>query len=334
MSDGGILKILVIGGTAFLGRTFVSIAAERGHELTLFKRGQRNPGVFPDIEHIQGDRAADMDKLAGRSWDAVLDTCGYFPRIVRMSAEALKDSVGRYCFISSISVYTDLSSPPSEETPVGKIEDETFEEITGENYGPLKALCEDAIREVFGDRTLIVRPGLIVGPYDPSDRFTYWPLRFARGGDVLVPDQKQQPVQVIDVRDLAAWILSLFEHGISGTFNATGPVEPLSLEEFLTLGVPAIGEECRFVWVDPAFLEEQKVEPWSDLPVVLPFDGESWNMSLSNIDRALETGLTFRPLSETYCDTLAWARERGEVVMKAGLTQEREAELLATWRTR
>ena len=205
------MKILIIGGTRFLGRHLVNSARARGHDVTLFNRGMTNPNLFRNVDMIQGDREKDLDQLSGQ-WDAVIDTCGYFPRIVRMSAEALKDKVDQYVFISSISVYADFKKININESyPVGKIEDETMEQITGESYGPLKALCEKAVQDVFGINSLIIRPGLIVGPHDPTDRFTYWPVRIARGGDVLVPDNPNALTQIIDVRDLSDFIIHLVE---------------------------------------------------------------------------------------------------------------------------
>src|SRR5262245_53013995 len=195
------MKILIIGGTRFLGRHLVDAALARGHEVTLFNRGKSNPDLFLTIETILGDREHDLNKLTqvGREWDAVIDTSGYVPRIVRLSAQSLERSVKRYVFISSISVYADFKKIGIDENdPVGKIEDESFEEITGESYGPLKALCEKAVQEIYKDRALVIRPGLIVGPNDSTDRFTYWPVRVARGGDVLAPEKPDAPIQVVD----------------------------------------------------------------------------------------------------------------------------------------
>ena len=228
------MKILIIGGTRFLGRHLVNSARARRHEVTLFNRGKTNPNLFWQVEKIQGDREKDLDQLTGRNWDAVIDTCGYFPRIVRMSAEALKGKVENYVFISSISVYSAFSKIGiNESDPVGKIEDETMEEITGESYGPLKALCEKAVQEVFGMDSLVIRPGLIVGPHDPTDRFTYWPVRVARGGSILAPEKPDLPIQIIDARDLADFIIKLIEQNVSGVFNATGPDHALTLGSML-----------------------------------------------------------------------------------------------------
>ncbi|MEW6402172.1 MAG: NAD-dependent epimerase/dehydratase family protein, partial [Chloroflexota bacterium] len=206
------MKILIIGGTRFLGRHLVNSARARGHEVTLFNRGQTNPDLFRRVEKIWGDREKDLDQLKGRNWDAVIDTCGYVPRVVRMSAEALKESVENYVFISSLSIYPDFRKRGLNETdPVAKLQDESVEEVTGETYGPLKALCERVVQDVFGIDSLVIRPGLIVGPHDPTDRFTYWPVRVARGGDVLAPDGPDAFTQFIDARDLADFIVELLQ---------------------------------------------------------------------------------------------------------------------------
>ncbi|HEY3475628.1 MAG TPA: NAD-dependent epimerase/dehydratase family protein, partial [Anaerolineales bacterium] len=229
------MRILIIGGTHFLGRQLVESALARSHDVTLFNRGKSNPGLFPQLETIIGDREKDVEKLKDRIWDAVIDTSGYFPRIVRLSAEVLEPTVSRYVFISSISVYDNFSKVGiNEMDPVGKIENETVEEITGETYGPLKALCEQTVQDIFGlDRTLIVRPGLIVGPHDPTDRFTYWPVRVARGGDVLAPEKPEAAIQIIDVRDLSDFIIKLIQDNAFGVYNATGPDYELTLGRLL-----------------------------------------------------------------------------------------------------
>ena len=326
------MRILIIGGTVFLGRHLVDAAQARNHEVTIFHRGKSNPGLFPQVETILGDREGDLNRLEGRIWDAVIDTSGYFPRIVRLSAQVLEPNVSRYVFISSISVYQDFSKAGIDESdPVAKIQDETVEEITGETYGALKALCEEAVREIYGlERSLIIRPGLIVGPHDPTDRFTYWPVRVARGGDVLVPDQPEAPVQVIDVRDLAEWTIRLIEQNASGTYNATGPDYELTLGKLLEVSKQVSGSNARFRGASVEFLDQNKVQPWSDLPVWVPDDEESAGFSRVDVSKAIQTGLTFRPIQETIRDTLEWARSRPpDHQWKAGLTPEREAEALA-----
>ena len=229
------MKLLILGGTKYLGRHLTESALERGHEVTLFNRGRENPDLFHGkVEKLVGDRDGDLAALKGRKWDAVIDTSGYFPRVVKDSARLLADTVDHYTFISTISVYEDFSQPGIEETaPVGKLEDETVEDIGAGAYGPLKALCEQAVEEVMPGRSLIVRPGLIVGPYDPTDRFTYWPSRIAKGGEVLAPGDGTSPVQFIDARDLAEWVLTMTERKQTGVFNATGPEERLEMKGFL-----------------------------------------------------------------------------------------------------
>ena len=327
------MRILIIGGTVFLGRHLVESALARNHEVTIFHRGKSNPGLFPQVETILGDREKDIEKLRGQIWDTVIDTSGYFPRIVRLSAQVLEPNVSRYVFISSVSVYQDFSKVGiNESDPVAKIQDETVEKITGETYGALKALCEETVRDIYGlDRSLIIRPGLIVGPHDPTDRFTYWPVRVARGGDVLVPDQPEAPVQIIDARDLADWIIRLIEQHGSGTYNATGPDYELTLGKLLEVSKQVSGSDARFRWAGVDFLNQNQIAPWSDLPVWVPDDEESAGFSRVDVSKAIQAGLTFRPLEETVRDTLEWAQSRpADHKWGAGLATEREAEVLAT----
>jgi len=325
------MKILIIGGTKFLGRHLVDSALVGGHEVTLFNRGKTNPNLFPRVETILGDREHDLDKLSGRIWEAVIDTSGYLPRIVRLSAEVLEANVSRYVFISSLSVYADFRKIGIDESyPVGKIEGESIEEITGETYGPLKALCEKAVREIHGKRALIIRPGLIVGPHDPTDRFTYWPVRVARGGDVLAPQKPDVPTQIIDVRDLADFIIKLIEENASGVYNATGPDYELTFARLLEVSKQVSGSDANFKWAGVEFLNQNKVEAWSDMPAWIPDDEEGLGFSRIDISKAVKAGLKFRPLEDTVRDTLEWAKTRpSEHEWKAGLTPEREAEVLA-----
>ncbi len=323
------MKILIIGGTRFLGRHLVESALAREHEVTLFNRGKSNPDLFKQVQTIRGDREKDLDQVSG-AYDAVIDTCGYFPRIVRMSAEALKEKVRSYIFISSISVYDGFSKIGiNESDPVGKIADETIEEITGESYGPLKALCEKAVQDVFGDRALIVRPGLIVGPHDPTDRFTYWPVRVARGGDVLTPEKPEIPIQVIDVRDLADFIVELIQQNVSGVFNATGPEHELTLGAMLDTCKQVSASDADFKWASVEFLEKNKVAPWSDMPVWVPDAPEDAGFSRVDISKAIRAGLKFTPLEATIRGTLEWEKSRpSDHEWRAGLKPEREKELL------
>ncbi len=323
------MKILIIGGTRFLGRNLVDAAFARGHDLTLFNRGKTNPNLFPNIKTISGDREKDLHQLTGR-YDAVIDTCGYFPRVVGLSAQALKNSADSYVFISSISAYADNKTIGMDENyAVAKIEDETMEEITGESYGALKALCEQTVQNIFGERALIIRPGLIVGPHDHTDRFSYWSLRVARGGDVLAPENPNVPVQIIDVRDLSEFIIKQVEQKSTGIYNATGPQQPIPFGEMLEACKRVSKSDANFKWASVEFLEKNNIEPWSDMPVWLPDTEEYAGFSRVNISKAMNAGLTFRPLDETIKDTLAWAITRPmDYELKAGLKPEREKELL------
>jgi 2'-hydroxyisoflavone reductase len=324
------MKILVIGGTRFLGRHLVNSARAHRHEVTLFNRGMTNPNIFLSVEKIQGDREKDLDRLSGRKWDAVIDTCGYVPRIVKMSAEALKDAVESYVFISSLSVYASFEKIGiNESDPVGKLEDETVEEINGETYGPLKALCEKAVQEVFRIDSVIIRPGLIVGPHDPTDRFTYWPMRVARGGDVLAPDRPEAPTQIIDARDLADFIIELVQQNTSGIFNATGPDYELTLGGMLDTCKRVSGSDANFKWAPVEFLNRNDVLPWSDLPAWVPDSGEEAGFARVDISKAINAGLTFLPLEDTIRETLKWSSTRpADHAWLAGLKPEREKELL------
>jgi len=325
------MNILIIGGTKFLGRHLVDSALARGYNVTLFNRGKTNPGLFPHVETILGDREDDIEKLTGRAWDAVIDVAGYLPRIVRLSASGLERSVGRYVFISSISAYADFKKVGIHESDsVGKIEDETFEEITGESYGPLKALCEKTVLDLYGDRGLVIRPGLIVGPNDPTDRFTYWPVRVARGGEVLTPEKPEVPVQVVDVRDLSDFIIKLIEANASGIYNATGPDHELTFGAMLEACKKVSDRDAHFNWASAEFLKAHNVEEWSDMPVWVPDNEENQGFSRVDVSKAIKAGLTFRPLEETVRDTIEWAKTRpADHEWRAGLTKEKEDEVLA-----
>lgn len=330
------MELLIIGGTIFLGRYLVESALERGHRVTLFNRGQHSPELFPEVEKLRGDRDGGLDALRGRRWDAVIDTCGYVPRIVRASAELLAGAVDHYTFISSISVYAKLDRPGmDEQAELGRLDDETVEQITGETYGPLKVLCERAVEQALPGRALIVRPGLIVGPHDVSDRFPYWPRRVARGGEVLAPGHPRVLTQIIDVRDLADWTVAMAERRATGAYNATGPAAPLTMGEVLETCREVTGSDARFTWVDDAFLLGQGVGPWMELPLWVPEEPDSAGFSAVDCSRAIGAGLTFRPLADTVRATLAWDAARpADTPRRAGLAAEREAQVLAAWHTR
>ncbi len=329
------MRLLILGGTVFLGRALVESAQARGHEVTLFNRGKHNPDLFPEVEKLRGDRETDLSALDGRHWDAVIDTCGYVPRVVRASAEKLADAVEHYTFISSISVYSDFSEPDMDENgPLGTLEDPTVEEITGETYGPLKVLCEQAAEEAIPGRTLSLRAGLIVGPHDPSDRFTYWPHRVAQGGDVLAPDDPELPVQFIDVRDLAEWNIRMVEAGKAGIYNATGPDYPLSMGRLLETCRDVSASGANLVWMDEAFLLANEAQPWSEIPLWVPAS-EGAGFSAINCAKAIADGLTFRSIADMVRDTLAWDATRpSDTAFRAGLTPEKEQQLLEAWRNR
>ncbi len=332
------MKLLILGGTVFLGRHLVEAALERGHQVTLFNRGQHNPELFPNVEKLRGDRDPNVGEglfaLAGRRWDVVIDTCGYIPRIVQASAELLAGAVARYVFISSLSVYADFSQPGMDESaPVAVLEDPTVEKVTGETYGPLKALCEQAAEAALPGRVLNIRPGLIVGPHDPTDRFTYWPVRVGRGGQVLCPSGPDYPEEMIDARDLAEWTIRMAEEGKTGVYNATGPDYDLTLGEILETSRRVSGSDAAFVWVDSEFLLKQGVQPWMEMPLWIGESPEYAGFARVSCSRAVADGLTYRPLAETIQDTLDWAASRPEdYEWRAGLTAEKEAELLNKWR--
>lgn len=327
------MKLLILGGTIFLGPHLVEMALAHGHEVTLFNRGQHHPDLFPEAEKLRGDRDGNLDALRGRRWDAVIDTCGYVPRIARASAEVLANAVDHYTFISTISVYEYLRQTALDEgSPVSRLSDPTVEEIGGGNYGALKVLCEEAVEEVMPGRVLVVRPGLIVGPHDPTDRFTYWPVRLAAGGDVLAPGPAERPVQYIDVRDLAGWTLRMVEAKRTGIFNATGPARPLPMGEFLKTCQAVTSNDAQLTWVSEEFLLAEGVEPFTQLPLWLPDEAEAMNRT--DIRKASAAGLTFRSLERTLRDTLDWHASRpAPHPLRAGLPAEREAELLHAWHT-
>jgi 2'-hydroxyisoflavone reductase len=331
-------KILILGGTGFLGPQIVEGAKPRGHVLTLFNRGRTRPDLFPDIEKLRGDRDGDLKALEGRKWDAVVDTSGNVPRIVKASADLLAPNVSHYIYVSSVSVYSDTSKPGMDETaPVGKLDDPKVEKIDERTYGPLKALSEQAAETAMPGRVAVVRPGLIVGPEDPSDRFTYWPVRVARGGEVLAPGSPTDPIQLIDVRDLGRWIVTLIENKTTGVFNALGPEKQLTIGETLDACKTASGSDAKFVWGDWAFLQSEKVSPWSDMPAWVPSEGEYAGFAKISNARAVKAGLTFRPILDTAKDTLAWFKtlpEERRSKLRAGIKPEREAEVLAALKKR
>jgi 2'-hydroxyisoflavone reductase len=328
------LRILILGGTGFLGPHLVENARARGHTVTLFNRGKTHPELFPDLEKLRGDRNGQLDALKGRKWEAAIDTSGYVPRIVKMSAELLAPAVKQYVFISSISVFPDDVKPGADEgTPTQQLTEPGSEEVR-KHYGALKALCEQAAEAAMPGRTANVRPGLIVGPGDPTDRYTYWPVRIDRGGEALAPGSPDDPVQYVDARDLAAWIVQAVERGTAGVFNATGPERPLGIGAMLASCAKASAKPASLTWVPEKFLEEHKVSAWDDMPV---WTGSSGGFSRIDCTKAVRSGLRFRSAEETARDTLAFWKtlpvdRRNKP--RAGLSAEREQEVLAAWKAR
>ena len=328
-------RLLILGGTSFLGPQIVAAAREGGWTITLFNRGKTNPHLFPDLEKLRGDRDGDLGALKGRRFDVVVDTSGYIPRHVRDSATLLKDAVNQYMFVSTISVYAEGAKSRIDETsPVGKLDDETVEQVTGGSYGPLKALCERAAETAMPGRVTVVRPGLIVGPGDPTDRFTYWPVRVGRGGEVLAPGSPADPVQFIDVRDLAEWIVRVAGARTTGVFNATGPKDELGIGALLETCKTGTSSEATFTWVDAAFLEKKEVSPWSDMPLWVPPGGDLAAFARVSSAKAIAKGLTFRPVVETVRATWEWWKEQPEErrrALRSGIKPEAEAGVLAAW---
>ncbi|HEY8559315.1 MAG TPA: NAD-dependent epimerase/dehydratase family protein [Pyrinomonadaceae bacterium] len=341
------MRILIIGGTKFLGRHLIDAALKNNHEVTLFNRGRKYlDDALEAVEQIHGDRNADLEKLAGRNWDVCIDTCGYLPQSVKASAEFLREAVDQYIFVSSISAYKDFAEADFDETaPLAELTAEQRERLAridprgeltgpvlGDMYGALKALCERAAENAMPGRTLIVRPGLIVGEYDWTDRFTYWVVRAARGGEVLAPGNPERSVQFIDARDLAGWMIEMAEKNRTGVFNANGKPFALTFGKLLEEIKTATGSDARFTWATEEFLRAENVEPWGDMPLYLYESDESWRGFLAaNVDRALENGLSFSPLRDTILSTLNWRKTIPDE-LKAGISAEREKGLLEKWR--
>lgn len=332
------MKLLILGGTGFLGPHIVEAALARQHTPTLFNRGRTNPKLFPDLEKLHGDRDPNRGEgikaLEGRQWDAAVDTSGYVPRIVKASAELLSKNIKHYVFISTVSVYNDLSKSGTDETgSVGKLDDPTTERVTGEAYGPLKALCEQAAEIAMPGRVANIRPGLIVGPGDPTDRFTYWPVRLDRGGEVLAPGDPEAPVQFIDARDLAEFIIKVIEDGHTGVYNALGPRHPFPMAAMLYGCKAVTTSDARLTWVEQDFLLQQGAGPWMELPLWVPNTPDTAGFSRVSNAKAVSVGMKFRPFAETAGDTLAWAKTlAADHKWGAGLDPEKEKRILEAWR--
>lgn len=330
------LRVLIFGGTGFIGPHFVEVLRARGHKLTLFNRGKRNPKLFPDVETLLGDRngpaAAVTDALKGRDWDVVIDNSGYTPKQVKVTTDALKGHAQHYIFVSSISVYADLTRPGiDEDYKLATLADPTTEEITDATYGALKALCEKGVEQAFGAHSAIIRPTYIVGPGDSSDRFTYWPVRTSQGGVMLAPGKASDPVQFIDVRDLAEFMRGCVEQRFSGSYNACNPPGSVTMGDLLETSKRVSGADTQFVWAPAEFLQKHKAIETGEITIWSPPVGEFAGANLVSSARAVANGLRFRPLETTVRDTLAWHRKRPteqQQKLRAGLTPQREAELL------
>jgi 2'-hydroxyisoflavone reductase len=339
------LRILILGGTGFIGPHEVTYALARGHNLTLFNRG-KSPHAWPgQVEELLGNRnSGDLKALEGREWDVCIDNPTTLPFWVRDAGKVLRGKVGQYIFISTISVYAANDAPADETAPVAKYTgadpmaetSDTLKAHMGDLYGPLKALSEAEAEKQFPGMTTVIRPGLIAGPGDETDRFTYWPVRLARGGEVAAPGDGSDPVQLIDARDLAEWTIRMAEARTFGVFNATGPAAATTMEHMLAVTGAAIKAQDKLVWIPAGFLDAQKISAWSDMPVWVPAQGDSAGFARRSIARATAAGLTFRRLGVTAVDTLAWFKTQPperQAKLKAGLTPEREADLLAKWKS-
>lgn len=341
------MDILILGGSRFLGRFLVEKALEKGHNVTLFNRGS-NQDIFPEIEQLKGDRDGDLEQLKGRKWDAVIDTCGFIPRTVSKSSKLL-NHVQHYTYISSCSVYKDQYEPGIDESgEIQTLDDEKVEEITrgtagpiyNEYYGHLKTMSEIAAEKELPGKVLAIRAGLIVGPYDYSDRLPYWVKRISEGGEILAPGRPERQIQFIDVKDLAQWIIQMIEQNTTGIFNATGPDYSLTMGQFLEECKRVSCSDADFTWVSESFLMDNQVGAWGEMPLwipeeyPLPGSEKPWNGFLAiNNKKAIQNGLTFRPLSETIKDILKWEQNRPEgVERKAGMERQRETELLESWK--
>ncbi|OLS26072.1 MAG: hypothetical protein HeimC2_16940 [Candidatus Heimdallarchaeota archaeon LC_2] len=325
------MDILIIGGTKFLGRALVDAILNKGHNLTLFNRGHTSPEIYQNIEQIHGDRDGEISALGSKKWDVVIDTCGYVPRVVKQSVDFLKDKVKTYVFISTISVYTENEEVNKDENAeIIELEDKNTEDImaSAENYGGLKFLCEEEVINGF-DNSIIIRPGLIVGPYDPTNRFTYWPVRIRKGGKILVNNDETYPIQIIDVRDLANFTLHLIENQNSGIYNATGLDYQLTISKLFAVCKLFTGTDLEFVKVNDQWLIDNEVQPWMELPLWIPSESGKALMQV-NIEKGIKNGLTFRSLKETVRDTLDWydVINGDDLDWPAGLKSEREEELI------
>jgi len=336
------LRILMLGGTRFIGIHMTELALKRGHVVTLFNRGQTNPQLFPKLERLQGDRDGQLDALRGRKWDVVIDDSGFVPRHVALSAQLLAPNVRQYLFVSSVSVYASFATAPDEDSPLGKLADASTEKVDENTYGPLKALCEQAAEAALPGRVTVLRPGYIVGPDDNSDRFTYWPVRAARGGEMLAPDSPGDGIQFVDVRDLARFTLDAVENNTVGTFNVVSPPGRFTMGDLLSASVSCAKRLAkpnappRPVWVPVEFMQQHDVALATDMPIWNAPTGADAAFAQVSVVRALKAGLTIRAIEDSVCDTLAWYLQRPEgerLALKAGIDPAREQAVLIAWHT-
>ncbi|HEU4529795.1 MAG TPA: hypothetical protein VFR59_01370 [Steroidobacteraceae bacterium] len=327
--------LLVLGGTGFIGPHITDVAVQRGWKVTHFNRGKRDPDGVPGVETLHGDRKGQLDSLRGKQWDAVVDNTGYIPKFCKMSADLLGPNVGFALFVSSISAYAGFARPNDESSPAGVLTDPNVEQITNETYGPMKAACEQATFDAFKDRSCVVRPGYIVGPKDTNDRFPFWPVRYARGGEMLVPGAPTDPIQIIDCRDMAAWMMTLVERRTNGIFNAVSPPNMFTMNDLMQAVQRTVPDaKTTLTWIPEDFLaktwpkEEMGVPPWA------PLKGEEPGFSFTSSERALKTGLKIRPIADSVRDTYEWFRtlpaERQQT-LRAGVKPELETETLRKW---
>ena len=335
LSEAKAKTLLILGGTGFIGPHLTQAAQRLGWKVTHFNRGKRDPDGVPGVETLIGDRNGQLDALRGRKWDVLVDNSGYVPKFVKMSSDLLAPNVGYCVFVSSISAYASFEKPNDESSPTGKLADPNTEEVTGETYGPMKALCEQYVRDAFGKRAAIVRPANIVGPLDHTDRFTYWPVRASKGGEMLAPGTPRDPIQIIDVRDLTSWMLTLPDAHASGNFNAVSAPGAFTMGDIIAASQRESPKaDTKVTWVSEDFLAKHWKPEEFDLPPWSPMKGEYAGASLTAITRAAKTGLKSRPLQETVHDTLEWFHtlpaER-QAKLEAGLDPKKEAETLAAW---